>query len=93
MATKFSIGELSPSYPRPLYDPISRYERVAWLPVLITFIIAIGVGGKHFINPPSAEPATASAILSFASTLAGFAITWAGVSADFTSYFKPDVSR
>lgn len=63
------------------------------MPVLIVFIIALGVGGKHLANPPPAEPVTASAILSFASTIAGFVITYSSLSSDFTSYFEPDVSR
>lgn len=72
---------------------IHRYERLAWIPVLITCIIVLGVGGKHLSNPPPMEPATAAAVLSFASTLAGFSITYSGLSCDFTSYFRPTVSR
>jgi purine-cytosine permease-like protein len=71
---------------------IARYERLSWLPVLITFVIALGVGGKHLSNPPPAEPATAVTVLSFASTLAGFAITFSGLSSDFTTYYRSDVS-
>ncbi|TFK41715.1 cytosine-purine permease [Crucibulum laeve] len=74
------------------YKVLNWYERVAWIPVLITFIIALGVGGKHFTSPPPAEPATAGAILSFASTLAGFSVTWSALSSDFTAYLKPQVA-
>lgn len=74
------------------YNVLNWYEKLSWIPVLITFIIALGVGGKHLSNPPPAEPATASAILSFASTLAGFAITFSGLSSDFTTYYRSDVS-
>jgi purine-cytosine permease-like protein len=70
-----------------------RYERIAWIPVVITFIIAVGVGGKHLSSSPSAVPASAGSILSFASTIAGFVITYSPLSSDFTSYFHPDVSR
>ena len=34
---------------------IHRYERIAWIPVLISFLVALGVGGKRFSNP---EPLT-----------------------------------
>ncbi|KAF8636998.1 hypothetical protein AX17_003111 [Amanita inopinata Kibby_2008] len=68
------------------------YERIAWIPVLITFIVALGVGGKHLSSPPPATPATAASILSFASTIAGFIITYSPLSSDFTSYFHPNVS-
>ncbi|KAF5318815.1 hypothetical protein D9619_010747 [Psilocybe cf. subviscida] len=73
-------------------DVLNWYERLAWIPVLITFLIAIGLGGKHMSSPPPAEPATAEAILGFASTLAGFAITYSSLSSDFTAYFHTDVS-
>lgn len=69
-----------------------RYEKVSWVPVLITFVIALGVGGKHLSNPPPAEPATAAGVLGFASTLAGFAITYSSLSSDFTTYYRSDVS-
>lgn len=74
------------------YNVLNWYERLAWIPVFITFIIALGVGGKHLSNPSPPTPASPQSILSFASTLAGFAITYSGLSSDFTSYFKPNVS-
>ena len=70
-----------------------RYERVSWFPVLVTLVIASAVGGKNLFNPPPAAPATASAVLSFASTLAGFSITYSPLSSDYTNYYQPDVSR
>ncbi|KAG6877210.1 hypothetical protein C0993_009402, partial [Termitomyces sp. T159_Od127] len=73
------------------YKVLNWYERVAWIPVVLSFVVALGIGGKHLFNPP-AEPATARAILSFASTLAGFVISYSPMSSDFTTYFHPDVS-
>ena len=64
---------------------VYRYERTSWLPVIITLIIASVVGGKHLSNPQPAVLATASAILSFASTLAGFSMSYTAGSSDFTS--------
>lgn len=72
---------------------VPRYERLAWIPVLVVYVVALGIGGKHLINPPPAEPSSASAILSFASTIAGFVITYSPLASDFTTYFRPDVSR
>ncbi|RXW19399.1 hypothetical protein EST38_g6456 [Candolleomyces aberdarensis] len=74
------------------YNVLNWYERLSWLPVLITFVIALGVGGHHLSNPPPAEPATAVSVLSFASTLAGFAITFSPLSSDFSTYYRSDVS-
>ncbi|KAI0042823.1 NCS cytosine-purine permease [Auriscalpium vulgare] len=71
---------------------LSWYERLSWFPVLIVFLVAIGVGGKHFVNPPPAEPATAAAIFTFGSVMAGFTITWSTFSSDYTAYFHPSVS-
>ncbi|KAG6812526.1 hypothetical protein H0H92_002417 [Tricholoma furcatifolium] len=65
------------------------YERVAWIPVVIAFVVALGIGGKHLSNPPPAEPATAAAVLGFASTVAGFVVTYSPLSSDFTTYFDP----
>ncbi|TFK28476.1 NCS cytosine-purine permease [Coprinopsis marcescibilis] len=74
------------------YNVLSWYERIAWLPVVIIFIIALGLGGNHLSSPPPTEPASASSILSFASTLAGFSITFSGLSSDFTTYYRPESS-
>ncbi|CCM02509.1 uncharacterized protein FIBRA_04611 [Fibroporia radiculosa] len=73
------------------YKVLTWYERIAWIPVVIVYVVALGIGGKHLDNPPAAEPATASAILTFASTIAGFVITYAPISSDYTIYFTPDV--
>jgi len=69
-----------------------RYERLAWIPVLVAYIVAVGVGGKHLSLDVPSTPADAVQILSFASTLAGFAVAWAGMSSDFSCYFPRDTS-
>lgn len=76
-----------------LLSIIHRYERIAWIPVLIVYVVALGIGGKHLSNPPPAQPATASTILSFASTIAGFVITYSPLASDYTIYFRPEVPR
>jgi NCS1 nucleoside transporter family len=75
------------------YKVLNWYERVAWVPVLISFLVALGVGGKNLFNAQPAEPATADAILSFASVIAGFVITFSAMASDFTMYYEPTVSR
>ncbi|KAI0290938.1 NCS cytosine-purine permease [Multifurca ochricompacta] len=71
---------------------LSWYERLAWIPVLLVFLVAVGVGGENFVNTPAAAPATASQILTFGATIAGFTLTWAAFGADYTAYFHPSVS-
>ncbi|PSR97591.1 hypothetical protein PHLCEN_2v4298 [Hermanssonia centrifuga] len=73
------------------YKVLTWYERLAWIPVLVVYVVALGIGGKHLLNPPPAEPASAIAILSFASTIAGFVITYSPLASDFTIYFPPEV--
>ncbi|KAI0305268.1 NCS cytosine-purine permease [Multifurca ochricompacta] len=63
---------------------LSWYERLAWIPLLATFIIATAVSGNHFIDTPR--------ILTFGATIAGFTMTWAASSSDYTAYFHPGVS-
>jgi len=52
----------------------------------------LGVGGKNLYNAQPAAPATATAILSFAATIAGFVITFSAMASDFTMYYDPTVS-
>ncbi|KAG6334992.1 hypothetical protein ID866_4093 [Astraeus odoratus] len=73
------------------YKVLNWYERLAWPPVLLAFVVALGVGGKHLYNVPPAEPATADTILSFASVIAGFVITYSAMASDFTMYYDPRV--
>ncbi|KZT10370.1 NCS cytosine-purine permease [Laetiporus sulphureus 93-53] len=74
------------------YKLLAWYERLAWIPVLVSYVVALGLGGKHLSNPAPAEPATASTVLSFASIIAGFVITYAPICSDYTIYYTPDVA-
>ncbi|KAH9991540.1 cytosine-purine permease [Russula vinacea] len=70
---------------------LNWYENCAWAPSLLVFVITTGVGGKHFVDTPTA-PATAAQIFSFGATIAGYTLAWASISADYTVYFHPRVS-
>ncbi|ESK86250.1 cytosine-purine permease [Moniliophthora roreri MCA 2997] len=72
------------------YDVLNWYERVAWFPVLVVYLVALGVGGKNLSSVPPPEPVTAARVLSFASTIAGFVITYSGLASDFTIYYRSD---
>ncbi|KAG6914718.1 hypothetical protein DXG01_015748, partial [Tephrocybe rancida] len=78
---------------------VKRCERIPQLVIVRPLpafpnqrLAALGTGGKHLSSPPPAEPATARAVLSFASSLAGFVVTYSPLSSDFTTYFHPKVS-
>ena len=68
------------------------FERIIWFPVLVAFVVALGVSGKHLTSPPS-EPATVQGVLSFAGVIAGFTISYGPMGSDFTTYYSPDAPR
>ncbi|KAL1742518.1 permease for cytosine/purines, uracil, thiamine, allantoin-domain-containing protein [Schizophyllum fasciatum] len=74
------------------YKVLTWYERVAWIPVVIVYVVALGVGGKHLRNFEGAAPATPGTVLSFAATIVGFVVTYAPLASDFTIYFRPGIS-
>lgn len=74
------------------FSVLHWYERIAWFPVVVTFAIALGLGGKN-LSGTTFEPATARGVLSFVSTLAGFTITWTPLASDFTIYYREDVKK
>ena|ERR1700733_742520 len=71
-----------------------RYQRIAWLPVLMVYSIALGVSGKHLISSAPDLPAHGSPrqIMSFGALIVGFVISYCSASSDFTTYFPPNVS-
>jgi len=74
-------------------NSINRYERFAWIPILIAFLVAIGTGGKHLSNPVPLPSATGPLVLSFGAAIAGFTITYSPLSSDFTCYLRKDGPR
>ncbi|KAJ3510104.1 hypothetical protein NLJ89_g4866 [Agrocybe chaxingu] len=73
------------------YKFLHWYERFAWIPILIAFMITVCIGGKRFTGPPTPEPVAVAGIMDFAGVQAGFMITWSGFAADYGSYIRPDV--
>ncbi|KAF9268967.1 NCS cytosine-purine permease [Marasmius fiardii PR-910] len=72
------------------YNVLNWYERLAWFPVLLVYLVALGLGGKYFYDAPPIEPVTPAGVLSFASAIAGFVVTYSPLASDFTSYYRPD---
>lgn len=68
------------------------YERFAWIPVSIVFLIAIGLNTRHMIPYTQVPPATRTQVLSFGASIAGYVISFAPLSADFSTYMRGDVS-
>ncbi|KAK4047960.1 hypothetical protein OIO90_005998 [Microbotryomycetes sp. JL221] len=65
-----------------------------WIPVVFGFIMLAGFGGRHLDAAPAFNPgpATAGAVLSWASLIVGFSISWCGCAADFNTYMHRNVS-
>ncbi|KWU45996.1 hypothetical protein RHOSPDRAFT_32476 [Rhodotorula sp. JG-1b] len=67
------------------YKYVHAIERYASIPVFIIFLIMLGEGGRHmqggFGNLGEGQ---SSAILSFGGTIAGFALGWTSLAADYT---------
>ncbi|KAL4261631.1 purine-cytosine permease (2.A.39) family protein [Pleurotus pulmonarius] len=74
------------------YRVLGWYEKVAWLPVLIVFLVALGVSGSHLSLPQTEESPPAASVLSFGASIAGFVMSWSGMASDFATYFHPNVS-
>ncbi|EZF30985.1 hypothetical protein H101_05384 [Trichophyton interdigitale H6] len=74
------------------YRVLYHYEKWAWIPTLISLVVATGFGGKYLANQQTPPPATAVPILSFGGLLAGFLIPWAALSSDYCAYFHPSVN-
>lgn len=74
-------------------EPIRRYETVAWIPSVITFIVMLGLGGKHLTEAPTPPPPSAAAVLSFATTTASSVISWCMMTPDYGVYHSSKASR
>ncbi|KAH6637009.1 permease for cytosine/purines, uracil, thiamine, allantoin-domain-containing protein [Chaetomium tenue] len=75
------------------YTVLHMYERYAWIPAIISIIVAVGTGGKELRNQVTYDaPPPASSVLSYGMIVASYMVPWACLSSDFTTYMKPDTS-
>ncbi|KAK3315635.1 permease for cytosine/purines, uracil, thiamine, allantoin-domain-containing protein [Apodospora peruviana] len=75
------------------FSVLHIYERWAWIPALVSIVIAVGCGGKYLKDQaPLAAPATAPSVLSFGMIVASYMIPWACLASDFTTYLEPKTS-
>lgn len=66
---------------------------MAWIPVFIATFVALGLSAKHLGTPAPTSPAPVAEVFSFISIIAGFVLTWSGLSSDFSTYMRPDSSK
>jgi NCS1 nucleoside transporter family len=78
------------------YKVVHHFERWAWVPNFIIFIIvAVRMGKSHaFVsNPLASGPTEAGNVLSFGGTVFGFATGWSTYASDYTVYKPANSNR
>jgi NCS1 nucleoside transporter family len=67
------------------YKYVHRYERYAWIPMAIIFVIMAVVAAPHFqaIPTPAMSAATIAGLISFGGAVYGFATGWSSYAADY----------
>ena len=67
------------------YKYVHRYERYAWIPMAIIFVIMTIVAAPHFqiIPTPAINAATIAGLISFGGAIYGFATGWSSYAADY----------
>lgn len=71
------------------YDTLHQYERFAWIPALVGFVIVVGCGGSRLKEQVPTEATTAGGVLSFGMIIASYMIPFATLASDFTTYLNP----
>lgn len=82
------------------YRIIHVYERFAWIPGFIIFLVVLGVfvhsgdfNGAATFTADTTTKEKAGAILSFAAAVFGFSTGWCSFAADYTVYMRSDTPR
>jgi NCS1 nucleoside transporter family len=67
------------------YRYVHRYERFAWIPMAIIFLILLFVAAPHFqiIPTPAFNAAEIAGLISFGGAVYGFATGWSSYAADY----------
>ncbi|KAI9892550.1 MAG: purine-cytosine permease [Vezdaea aestivalis] len=78
------------------YKIVHVYEKWSWIPCFIVFLIIVGEFARSgdFVNIPMGRgKLETGSVLSFASSIFGFATGWTSYAADYTVYQPVTVSR
>lgn len=74
------------------YKVLYTYERFAWIPIVMVYLVALGCGGKHLTDVPPVIPASSVTVLCFAASIAGYMISWSTLASDYTIYLDQNAS-
>jgi purine-cytosine permease-like protein len=76
------------------YKAIHLYDRYGWAVLVVTVIIMLGFGGKHFVNVPVAKGNDARlGVLSYGALVWSWGITWTPLAADYSLYMPSKTSK
>jgi NCS1 nucleoside transporter family len=67
------------------YKHVHRYQRYAWIPMAVIFLILLVTAGPHmsFVPAPALTIAEVASFVSFGGAVYGYAIGWAPYAADY----------
>lgn len=76
------------------YRYVHLFERYSWIPVSIIFLVSLGLAAPYFDSGAFAGsgPVEAASVLSFGAAVAGFALGWSSLAADYTVHLPEDVN-
>lgn len=76
------------------YRVVHWYEKIAWFPTAVSFLVMLGVSAKHFVSVKMhTGSAEAGSVLSFGGTIWGFVIGWVSLASDYNVYMPETASR
>lgn len=75
------------------YRHVHMFERYASIPIAIIFLIMLGEAAPHFATSMGETGSgEAASVLSFGAAIAGFALGWTSLAADYTVNFDSGAS-
>ena len=76
------------------YGFIEKFDRYGWIMEATIFVILFGLGGKNFTYMPMSTGDTARlGCLSYGALIFSWGITWAPMTADYSSYLSETTSK
>ncbi|KAJ3114485.1 purine-cytosine permease [Physocladia obscura] len=75
------------------YHIIHKYERYAWIPVILVFLITFGTTVHYWDTSAPSLSSPLAGILSFGASVFGFGAGWTMMAADYTVFQPADSSK
>lgn len=78
------------------YNVIRTYEKYSWIPNFAVFLVILArlkMSGNFVYGPWGSGPTAAGSVLSFGSTVFGFATGWTTYASDYTVYMPKNTNK